>query len=132
MVSKCLVATAKDTGRGIALEDLTGLRDRITARRGQRATLHSWAFGQLRAFVIYKAKRAGVPVILVDPRNTSRTCPACGHVDKANRKSQALFSCQSCGYAGLADQIASENIRRAAVNRPYAEAPTRLSARPRA
>lgn len=118
-ISKKLVAKAKDTHRGIALEDLEGIRSRVTVRRSQRATLHSWAFYQLRAFVTYKAKRVGVPVFLVDPRNTSRTCPACGHVDKANRPSQSRFSCVVCGFAGLADHIAAVNIgRRAAVNPP--------------
>ena len=118
-ISKKLVAKAKDTHRAIALEDLQGIRERVTVRRSQRATLHSWAFYQLRAFVTYKAKRSGVPVILVDPRNTSRTCPACGHVDKANRPSQSKFSCVVCGFAGLADHIAAINIgRRAAVNPP--------------
>ncbi len=90
-ISKKLVAKAKDTNRAIALEDLQGIRERVTVRRKQRATLHSWSFYQLRSFVTYKAKRAGVPVFLVDPRNTSRTCPACGHVDKANRVSQSQF-----------------------------------------
>lgn len=132
-ISKALVATAKDTGRAIALEDLGGIRERLTVRRSQRATLHSWAFGQLRAFVSYKAKQAGVPVIFVDPRNTSRTCPACGHIDKANRKTQSLFSCVACGAAGLADHIAARNIaNRAVVNRPHAEADLQLSAMPRA
>jgi IS605 OrfB family transposase len=118
-ISKRLVAKAKDTNRAIALEDLQGIRERVTVRRSQRATLHSWAFFQLRTFVTYKAKQVGVPVFLVDPRNTSRTCPACGHVDKANRPSQPKFSCVVCGYAGLADHIAAVNIgRRAAVNPP--------------
>jgi IS605 OrfB family transposase len=118
-ISKKLVAKAKDTNRAIALEDLRGIRTRVTVRRSQRATLHSWAFFQLRSFVTYKAKGAGVPVFLVDPRNTSRTCPACGHVDKANRLSQSKFSCVVCGFAGLADQIAAINIgRRAVVNPP--------------
>jgi len=118
-ISKKLVAKAKDTNRAIVLEDLGGIRERVTVRRAQRATLHSWAFYQLRAFVTYKAKRVGVPVFLVDPRNTSRTCPACGHVDKANRPSQSRFSCVVCGFAGLADHIAAVNIgRRAAVNPP--------------
>ncbi len=117
-ISKQLVQSAKDTGRGIALEDLTGIRERVTARRSQRARLHSWSFFQLRAFVTYKARRAGISVIFVDPRNTSRTCPACGHIDKRNRPNQSTFSCVRCGFAGLADHIAAENIRRAAVNRP--------------
>jgi putative transposase len=124
-ISKKLVAKAKDTNRAIALEDLEGIRSRVTVRRSQRAadrtscSAHSWAFFQLRSFVTYKAKRAGVPVFLVDPRNTSRTCPACGHVDKANRPSQSKFSCMVCGFAGLADHIAAINIGRwAAVNPP--------------
>lgn len=118
-ISKKLVAKAKDTNRAIALEDLKGIRERVTVRRSQRATLHSWSFYQLRSFVTYKASRAGVPVFLVDPRNTSRTCPACGHVDKANRPSQSKFSCVVCGFAGLADHIAAINIgRRVAVNPP--------------
>ena len=118
-ISKKLVAKAKDTNRAIALEDLQGIRERVTVRRKQRATLHSWAFFQLRSFVTYKARRVGVPVFVVDPRNTSRTCPDCGHVDKANRPSQSKFSCVVCGFAGLADHIAAVNIgRRAAVNPP--------------
>jgi transposase len=59
--------------------------------------------------------------VLVDPRNTSRTCPACGYIDKANRVSQSVFSCVVCGFSGLADFIAALNIRvlgRAAVMRP--------------
>jgi IS605 OrfB family transposase len=118
-ISKQLVARAKDTRRGIALEDLTHIRTRASVRRPQRATLHQWSFAQLRAFVAYKAALAGVRVVLVDPHNTSRTCPACGCVDKANRPSQSRFSCTSCGFAGLADAVAAENIRRAAVNRPH-------------
>jgi putative transposase len=118
-LSKSIVAKARDTRRAIALEDLTGIRLRVTVRRAQRATLHSWSFSQLRTFVTYKAQRAGVPVFLVDPRNTSRTCPACGSVDKRNRKTQETFSCIECGCAGHADYIAAVNIsRRAAVNPP--------------
>ena len=118
-ISKQLVAKAKDTGRAIALEDLSGIRDRVTVRRRQRATLHSWAFFQLRAFIEYKARRAGVPVVLVDPRNTSRTCPHCGCIDKHNRPTQSTFSCVVCGFSGLADHIAAVNIsHRAVVNQP--------------
>jgi IS605 OrfB family transposase len=119
VIAKRLVAKAKGTGRGIALENLTNIRDRITVRKAQRRTQHSWAFRQLRTFIEYKAKLAGVPATLVDPRNTSRTCSVCGCVDKRNRPDQAHFCCTSCGFAGPADVIAAVNIgRRAAVNRP--------------
>lgn len=120
VLSKRIVAKAECTKRGIALEDLTHIRTRIKALRSQRATLHSWSFAQLQAFIVYKSVLAGVMVVFVDPRNTSRTCPSCGHIDKANRKTQSQFLCTSCCYAGNADVIAAGNISsRAAVNQPY-------------
>jgi putative transposase len=119
-LSKRIVAKAERTKRAIALEDLTHIRTRVRARRSQRATLHSWAFFQLRAFIVYKAALSGVPVHFVDPRNTSRTCPSCGCIDKANRKTQASFVCTSCSFAGPADVIAAGNIAgRVAVSPPY-------------
>jgi putative transposase len=126
-ISKRLVQSAQDTGRALALEDLSGIRSRTTVRRRQRARFANWSFFQLRSFITYKAKRAGVAVILVDPRNTSRTCPVCGHVDKANRPTQSQFSCVRCGFADLADHAAALNIRaRAVVNLPMV--PARLPA----
>jgi putative transposase len=120
-IAKQLVTKAQDTRRGIALEDLTGIRDRITVSTAQRRRQQSWAFYQLRQFIVYKAKLAGVPVVLVDPRNTSRTCPCCGLIDKRNRPTQASFRCIGCGFAGPADTIAAGNIaRRAVVNPPHA------------
>ena len=118
-ISKCIVAKAKDTGRGIAVEDLTGIRERTTVRKGQRAMHGGWAFFQLRSFVEYKGTMAGLPVVAVDPRDTSRICPACGHNSKANRRSQSEFVCQSCGFRDHADHVGAVNIaRKAAVNRP--------------
>jgi IS605 OrfB family transposase len=120
-ISKQLVQRAKDTGRGIAVEDLTGIRNRVTARKAHRRQLHSWAFRDLRAKVEYKAALAGVTVVAVDPRYTSQTCPECGHISKANRPNQSTFSCVACGHSGFADHIAAVNIsRRAAVNQPNA------------
>ncbi len=88
-------------------------------RRAQRYERHAWAFFQLRAYIACKAAQAGVPVILVDPRNTSRTCSTCGHCEKANRHSQASFRCCRCGFARNADHNAAINIAyRAVVNPP--------------
>ncbi|NED56883.1 IS200/IS605 family element transposase accessory protein TnpB, partial [Micromonospora aurantiaca] len=60
-ISKQVVAVAARTGRGIALEDLSGIRGRVTVPRDQRARLSSWPFHQLGAFIAYKARRHGVP-----------------------------------------------------------------------
>jgi IS605 OrfB family transposase len=126
IISKRLVAAAERTGRAIAIEELGGIRARVTARRPQRATLHSWSFEELRSFIEYKARMHGVLVVGVDPRNSSRTCPACGCVDKRNRPTQSRFSCVSCTFSGLADTIAATVLRqrgRAAVNQPHVSFP---------
>ncbi len=117
-ISKQIVEKAKGTGRGIAVENLTGIRDRVRLRRSQRDDLHSWGFHQLRSFLSYKAALAGVPLVAVDPRYTSQTYSVCGHCEKANRKSQSSFVCRSCGYAAHADHNAAVNISRAAVSPP--------------
>jgi IS605 OrfB family transposase len=54
-IAKRVVAKAQRLCRGIALENLQGIRNRIKARRRQRAQLHNWAFGQLRQFIYEKA-----------------------------------------------------------------------------
>jgi transposase len=65
----------------------------------------------LRTVVKYKAQGRGVTVVLVDPRYTSQTCSGCGHYERANRPSQAVFSCVACGLSLHADLNASINIR---------------------
>jgi IS605 OrfB family transposase len=121
-ISKALVQKAKGTDRGVALEDLNGIRERATVRAKDRAGHSGWSFHQLRAFVEYKAKLAGVPIVIVDPRGTSRTCSVCGHCEKANRKSQAEFCCQHCGYSTNADFNGARNIR----DRGECKAPSKL------
>jgi putative transposase len=110
-IAKELVAHAKATGRGIVLEDLEGITGRVSVRREQRARLRGWAFDQLRRFLAYKARLAGVPVRYVDPAYTSQACPECGHCEKANRKSRDRFECCRCEHAGKADHVGARNIR---------------------
>jgi len=127
-ISKRLVKTAQDTTRGIALEDLTGIRARVTVTKRHRRVLHSWAFAQLRQFIAYKAQRDGVCVSAVDPRYTSQECSVCGHCDKANRPSRTRFCCIMCGFSGHADVNAAVVIsRRAGVMRPDAGVPGSMS-----
>jgi putative transposase len=110
-ISKQIVTKAECTNRAVVLEELKGIRDRIKARLPQRTVLHSWAFDQLKQFITYKCIAAGVPLILVDPRNSSRECSQCGHTEKSNRLSQSVFACRSCGYRANADFNAAVNLR---------------------
>lgn len=126
-IAKRIVEKAKRHSLGIALEDLKGIRERTTVKKSQRRQHSSWAFYDLRQKIEYKAKLAGVRVVAVDPRNTSRTCPVCGCVDKRNRPNQETFLCVGCGYFAPADSNAAVIIgRRAAVNQPYIPTPVAI------
>ncbi|MBC8145567.1 MAG: IS200/IS605 family element transposase accessory protein TnpB, partial [bacterium] len=117
-------AACEGTKRAIALENLSGIRARTTVSRKQRSRHSNWSFFQLRTFIDYKAQMRGIRVVLVDPRNTSRECPCCGHIDKKNRPSRDTFRCRACGYAKHADVVGAMNVsnRGAAVNLPMVSA----------
>jgi IS605 OrfB family transposase len=119
-ISKKLVMKAKDTSSLIALEDLSGIRERTTVRtKAQRHRHSSWSFAQLRQFIDYKAAIAGVPVAYIDPAYTSQECPICHHISRSNRPTRDEFSCVCCGFSGPADTIAARNIAaRVSVNMP--------------
>lgn len=112
VIAKTIVTEAERTSRGISLEDLKGIRQRVRLRKPQRVALHSWAFAQLGDFIVYKARRAGVPLVFVNPAHSSKECAACGHVDRLNRVSQAKFVCRSCGVVAHADRNASHVLAR--------------------
>jgi putative transposase len=120
-VAKRLVEKARAMALGLALESLTGLgKRRATASKPLRKILGRWAFSQLRLFVEYKARLAGVRVVLVDPAYTSQTCSACGVCDKASRKSQSEYECVGCGFSAHADHNAATNVAaRALVSAPH-------------
>jgi IS605 OrfB family transposase len=111
VISKKLVACALALKKALALEDLSGIRERAgTVSKSMRWLMGNWAFDRLGQFIVYKAAMSGLSVIFVDPRNTSRTCSECGYCDKANRKSQSQFKCLKCGFDMNADLNASRNI----------------------
>jgi putative transposase len=115
VISRRVVEKAKGTGKAIAVEDLTGIGDRTTARKADRSRMKGWAFFQLRAFLTYEALAEGIPIIPVDPRNTSRTCSECGHCEQSNRKTRDDFECKHCGFGLPADGNAAKNIRDKAI-----------------
>ena len=124
-ISKELVKDAKTSQKALGLENLKGIRERGNGfNKEMRWQMGNWAFAQLRGFVTYKACKEGVEIVVIDPRNTSRTCAECGHCEKANRKSQKHFKCLACGHSDNADANASKNIasksenQRAVVNQP--------------
>jgi len=127
VVSKTLVREASESGRGLAVEDLTHIRKRAKVRKSQRARHSSWAFAELRDFLTYKANIAGVALVAIDPRYTSQACNECAHVERANRSGET-FRCKACGHEDHADTNGAKNIRkRAMVNWPTVAASVGVS-----
>lgn len=113
-ISKKIISKAIRHNFGIALENLKGIRE-VTVHKSQRRRHYSWAFAQLRFFIDYKAKLAGVELKIVNPKYTSQRCSECGYVKKSNRKSQEKFECGKCGFKSNADKNGAINIAYVAV-----------------
>jgi len=97
-MSRSARGTVEEPGRNVA------------AKSGLNKAILDQGWGTFRRMLEYKQGWRGGAVIAVNPRFTSQTCPECGHVSKANRPQQALFSCEQCGYSYHADVVAARNI----------------------
>jgi transposase len=62
------------------------------------------------AFATRLEHKAAGRVERVSAAFTSQCCSVCGHIAAESRKSQALFRCVACAYAGNADVNAARNI----------------------
>jgi IS605 OrfB family transposase len=111
-ISKSIVKFARSNFAAIAIEDLNGIRERLRGNKQFRTLVHGWSFRKLATYIEYKATLAGIPLIKVDPRKTSQTCPNCDYAAKGNRRSQAQFACKFCGYRANADHVGARNIAR--------------------
>ena len=85
----------------------------VRQKSGLNRSILDAGWGEFRRQLEYKVAWAGGIVVAVDPRNTSRKCPVCGHTTKENRLTQADFICVNCGHADDADVNAAVNILRA-------------------
>jgi putative transposase len=123
-ISKVIVLSALQGNAIIAIEDLTGIRDRtneLPRNKTERRRSNSWAFFQLRLFLSYKSIKYGVKLITVNPAYTSQTCHKCLHIHPVKGKSYRsgkAFKCGHCGWHGDADENGSKviSIVGAAVN----------------
>lgn len=82
----------------------------VRQKSGLNRSILDQGWFEFRRQLEYKQVWLGGEVLAVDPRNTSRTCPACGHVSADNRRTQAKFACVDCGYENHADLVGSINI----------------------
>ncbi|MDH6628502.1 transposase [Streptomyces sp. LBL] len=87
------------------------------AKAGLNKSINDAGWGVFLTILHAKAESAGREVIAVDPRNTSRTCPQCGHTAKENRPTQEKFQCVACGHHAHADTVGATNVLRAGLVR---------------
>jgi putative transposase len=82
----------------------------VKAKAGLNREILKSGWYQFQEFLTYKCGWYGSHLVLVDPKNTSRECSACGYTSAENRKTQDKFSCGSCGHSENADINAAKNI----------------------
>jgi putative transposase len=86
------------------------LGKRVRQKAGLNRGILDQAWGEFARQLEYKTAAVGGAVVYVNPAYSSQECNVCGHVDKANRKTQASFLCMACGHAEHADIHAAKNI----------------------
>lgn len=121
-ISKAIITEAVKTQSFVAIEELTGIRERTNQKprnKTERRRSNSWAFYQLRTFLEYKGIKEGIEVLAVNPAYTSQTCHCCLHIGLRSNKS---FKCsnKTCGWIGDADENGSKMIAHTglSVNQP--------------
>jgi len=82
----------------------------VKAKSGLNKSILDQGWFEFRRQLEYKQVWLGGDVLAVPARNTSRTCPACGHVSADNRQTQAKFACVDCGYENNADMVGAINV----------------------
>lgn len=80
------------------------------AKAGLSRSILDAGWAQFLGILANKAESAGRLMVPVDARNTSRTCPDCGHVAKENRVTQERFRCTACGFTANADHVGATNV----------------------
>jgi putative transposase len=85
----------------------------VRAKSGLNKAILDQGWFEFRRQLDYKTAWNGGHLVAVPPRNTSRTCPCCGHVAKENRQTQARFACVICGFEENADLVGAINVLRA-------------------
>ncbi|MCK4327680.1 MAG: transposase [Candidatus Diapherotrites archaeon] len=108
-----IVGLAKKHRATIAIEDLNKLKENVVVKGAKQLnkTTQRLPYRKLRFALESICLVEGVPLVVVNPHNTSRTCYACGTIDKRNRiNGGKLFRCVGCGFVANADRVGSVNI----------------------
>jgi len=97
----------------------------VAQKSGLNRSILDQCWGETRRQLAYKSAWRGGHFEVVAPKNTSRSCPACGTVADENRESQAVFCCVACGHEAHADINAARNILQLGLAKLGLEVPVR-------
>jgi len=108
-ISRQIVSFAESVGSGIKFEKLFSPRHDPAKESTNyfEFSFDNASFFHLQRQVERKAKKAGIPVIYVNPAYTSKRCSRCGGFGRRYRK---RFECPHCGFVVHADVNAAFNI----------------------
>ena len=127
-ISSDIVKLAVQTKSKVVIEDLTGIKNRVTKGNGSNdhgksgsktlnRLVNNWSFFRLGKFIEYKCQLAGIPFEKVAPNYTSQLCSYCGVRGKRDRK-EFVCTNKACNHRGVgrhADVNAAFNIARRGV-----------------
>lgn len=85
-----------------------GKRGKLSRATNRRFS--HWTVGAMGERLKQLCQERNVFLLEVPPAYTSQYCPACGHVEKGNRRG-TVFRCVKCDHLGNADVIGARNIR---------------------
>jgi len=110
-VAKEIVEYAKQFSKPvIVMEKLKNIRENMNGSAKLNRRLHTWSFRKLQTYIEYKANLEGIPVVYVNPKNSSKTCHRCGHV--ARKVNGREFRCPKCGLVYNRDLNSAINLAR--------------------
>jgi len=111
-VANGVLEFAEDHKSAIVLEDLGNMRMNKNKILNRRLSL--WPRRKLHQIIEYKAAWKGILVIKVDPRYSSKRCPACGRIPDSRMGTE--FACE-CGWRMDRHINASMNLLQTAISK---------------
>jgi len=114
-VANSVLKFAENRRSAIVLEDLKGFKSKRSKELNRRLSM--WPRRKLHQIIEYKAQWKGIPVVKIDPRNSSRTCPICGRMQYS--RMGAEFACE-CGWHLDRHINASINLLQTAISKGVA------------
>ena len=128
-IHKATSAIARLAGR-IVVEDLDVARMARRRRKRNARGVYDAGMAEFLRILKYKAQRAGIEVVEVNPAYTSKTCSACGYVNHA-LKSAEWWACPQCGAEHHRDENASVVIGKRDTDSSAGSSPEKVRSDPR-